>query len=85
MTKTKSDECWKQLVMQIIAEIIQENRDVELDLKEMERYFLEDKDPETVLGYKELQVQLDYHTRQYLQSVYERGFLDGLKLAHAAF
>lgn len=81
----ESEELWGQLVMQIVIEVLKVNLDKEAALEEEQERFLNGLELEKQKQYDELRMNQLGQVIEDQQLIYERGLLDGLRVAHAAF
>lgn len=81
----ESEELWGQLVMQIVIEVLKVNLDKEAALEEEQERFLNGLEPEKQKEYDELRMKQLGQVIEDQQLIYERGLLDGLRVAHRAF
>lgn len=80
-----SKELWEQLVMQRVIETIKVTLPAEEELEEAGEKLREQLNAENAKQFEEFREMQEVQISDNQQLVYERGFLDGLHLAHKAF
>lgn len=80
-----SEEVWEQLVIQRVIEAIKPNLTIVAALEEKEEEFLKLLSPENTAVFERLREDQALSVFDEQKMIYECGFLDGLRLGHAAF
>lgn len=80
-----SEELWEQLVVQRVIEAIKPNLPVAEALEDEEEAFLEQLSPEHKKTYEKLREHQVLSMCDEQKMIYECGFMDGLRVGHAAF
>jgi len=80
-----SKELWEQLVVQRVIEAIKPNLPTAGDLEDEEEAFMEQLSPEHKETYEKLREHQVLSVFDEQKMIYECGFMDGLRVGHAAF
>lgn len=80
-----SEEVWEQLVIQRVIEAIKPNLPIVEALEEKEEEFLKLLSPENTAAFERLREDQALSIYDEQKMIYECGFMDGLRLGHAAF